>query len=111
MKLKAHVRGHSGRTVHSVGTIADGKQIPLGNMQPAVCVELDQVDEHFFLYRFDQAGESVGDTRHETLNEAKAQAKFEFGIQESDWKVGVRIWDHDAIARGPELKGAIREVP
>jgi hypothetical protein len=99
MKLKADVRG------------GGGISNPIGAMRPATRIELDHVDDHFFLHRFDQDGESVGDTWHETLEAAKAQAKEALGVQESDWKVGLKVWDYDAIAKGPDLRGAIQDVP
>jgi hypothetical protein len=111
MKLKACVREHTGRTVHSVGTIVDGKLVPVEKLQPASWVELDEADEHFFLYRFSQAGDPVGDTWHETLKDAKKQAHSEFGIQESDWMVVIRLWDVEAVAKGPKLEGGVQDVP
>lgn len=111
MKFKARVRENTGRTVHSQGTIVDGKLVHARQMPLAAWVELVEDEEHYFLYRLTLLGESAGDTWHETLKEAKAQAESEFGIQESDWKVGLQIWDREVIAKGPDLKGAVQDVP
>lgn len=111
MKLKARVRRVTGRTVHSVGSIIDGQPVSVESMPPAYWVELIEEDGHYFMYRLTESGEFAGDTWHETLQAAKAQAKSEYEIQESDWKPGINIWDHDAIAKGPELKGTVQDVP
>lgn len=111
MKLKAWVRQRTGQTVHSEGTIIDGQPEAVEGMPPAHWVELVQEDGNYFLYRLTVSGDFAGDTWHETLQGAKAQAKSEFGIQESDWKTGILIWDHEAIAKVPELKGDVQDVP
>jgi len=43
-------------------------------------------DGAFFLFRLDPNGHCIADTWHQTLDEAKQQANFEYGIEESDWK-------------------------
>ena len=47
-------------------------------------LEIVQEDIGFFLFRYNQDG-FFGDTWHETLEEAKDQAKFEFGINQDWW--------------------------
>jgi hypothetical protein len=42
---------------------------------------------------------------------AKAQALEEFGIRDSDWMLEIDPWDYQAIAKGPELKGNVQDVP
>lgn len=100
MKLKARVREITGLNIHSEGA-----------MPPADRVELVEEDGHYFLCRLTQDGCSAGDTWHETLAGAKSQAKAEYGIQDSGWKLDIQIWDHQSIAEGPQLKGTIQDVP
>jgi len=111
MKLRARVRHPTGRTTHSIGTIVNGEVVPVENMPAASWVELVQEGESCYLYRFTDSGDFAGDTWHQTLKEAKSQAKFEYEIQDSDWKPEILIWDRAAIANGPELKGRIQDVP
>ena len=57
--------------------------IILRTSDETIKLEIVQEGNGFFLYRYNKDG-FFGDTWHETLNEAKDQAKFEFGI-EPDW--------------------------
>jgi hypothetical protein len=75
-----------GKTKHSKGMISDGKPVatvPLGETKR---VEIMEDSGGFFLLRYDESGQGVGDTWHMTLAEAKAQAAFEFGVVEKDWQ-------------------------
>jgi hypothetical protein len=49
-------------------------------------VEIQLSDGGFVLLHMDADGVCLADTWHETLVEAKAQAQFEFGIQDEDWR-------------------------
>lgn len=111
MKLQARVRHVTGRTTHSVGTIVSDQVVPVENMPAASRVELVREGESYFLYRYSASGEFAGDTWHQTIKEAKHQAEWEYEIRDSDWKPGMVVWDHEEIARGSELKGAIQDVP
>jgi len=42
-------------------------------------------DDGFYLLRLDPEGQCLADTWHQSLEEAKAQAAFEYEIDESDW--------------------------
>jgi hypothetical protein len=48
---------------------------------------LEMVEQHgaIYLLRLDADGEYLTDTWHETIDAAKQQASFEFGISEGDW--------------------------
>jgi hypothetical protein len=39
-----------------------------------------------YLLRLHHDGECIADTWHESVEAAKAQATFEYGIEEGDWK-------------------------
>jgi hypothetical protein len=60
--------------------------MPTKELTPAWSVEIEYRDGGYFLLYFDEAGECFTDTWHPTLEDAKAQARFEFAIQEKDWK-------------------------
>jgi hypothetical protein len=48
-------------------------------------VEIQPADGAFFLLYLDEHGDCLTDTWHQTLEQAKAQARHEFGIGEDDW--------------------------
>ena len=83
--LRAPVRRVTGATIHSVGTIRDGVPVPLECVPDPSQVEIVVGDGGFFLFRLDDNGGCLADTWHETLDDAKAQAKFEYDIDDSDW--------------------------
>lgn len=45
-------------------------------------------DKGYYLYYCDKSGAEMTDTYHDTLDEAKEQAHFEFGVRATDWKEG-----------------------
>jgi hypothetical protein len=49
-------------------------------------VEIEASDGACSLFYFDANGTCLTDTWHETIQQAKAQARFEFEVEESDWK-------------------------
>ena len=56
-------------------------------MSPAsVLVIVEHEDSGIFLYRFAIDGAVVGDTWHESVEEAQGQAQFEYGIAASSWR-------------------------
>jgi hypothetical protein len=44
-------------------------------------------DPGFYLFYCDDAGREMTDTYHDTLEEALEQARWEFGLEPSDWAV------------------------
>ena len=66
----------------SAGGRADGRH-PLPR---AALVLIEQTEEGFFLYRYSGAGEPGGDTWHQSVEEAKDQAAFEFGESLAPWQ-------------------------
>jgi hypothetical protein len=85
MRIRATVKTLTGKVKHSIGGIVG--QVPTGVslLPPAVWVEIVEVNGEVQLYRYSSEGVCVGDTWHLTVDEAKAQAEFEFGIRNSDW--------------------------
>jgi hypothetical protein len=43
-------------------------------------------DPGFYLYYLDSSHKELTDTYHSTIEQAKEQASFEFGVEESDWR-------------------------
>ena len=82
MRLRARIREVTGRIVHLLGATTLGViRIP----DPAE-VEVVEQDAACYLLRLDNDGQCIADTWHASVEAAKAQAMFEFGIEESDWK-------------------------
>ena len=85
MRLRATVRSVTGDTVHLQGVPTEGS-IDVTKIPDPKTVEVVEQEGSFYLLRLDEQGECVADTWHETVEAAKAQANFEFGIEEGDWK-------------------------
>jgi len=85
MKLKAYVVRVTGETTHRIGEIAEGKVIRKQRMPDAAWVVIEEINGSCYLYRYSNTGECAGDTWHQTLDEAKRQARFEYEIGYSDW--------------------------
>lgn len=85
MKLRAIVKGSTGKTKHTVGEFIEGKLVPITFLPVPSWVEISKEDGAFYLFHFDAEGVCFADTWHRTLDEAKHQAEFEFGISEAEW--------------------------
>ena len=86
MRLRAAVQQVTGATKHLEGRIARSGPVIEKQLGPAASVEIQYRDGGYFLLYFDAANDCFGDSWHSSLEEAKAQAKFEFGIEERDWE-------------------------
>jgi hypothetical protein len=80
MRLRATVRRVTGKTRHLLGAL------PLPH--PKIVELVLEEDGAIFLLRLDDEGQCISDTWHETVEAAKAQAKFEYEIEEGDWETG-----------------------
>ena len=85
-RLKAIVREATGRTIHAKATLELGMPHASEALPRAEWVEISQESGGVYLYHFDKGGICIADTWHMTVEEAKDQANFEFGILESDWQ-------------------------
>lgn len=85
MRLRADVRAITGRVTHLQGERLTGEisQIPV---ELPLTLEVIEQDGGVDLLRLDRAGVCVADSWHESIDEAKAQASFEFGVVEADWR-------------------------
>lgn len=81
MRLRANIRKATGATRHLI----HGRESQDIDSNIA-WVEIEPGDAGFYLLYFSPAGESLADTWHASLDEAKHQAHLEFEIDESDWK-------------------------
>ncbi|MDL2274950.1 hypothetical protein LJC22_02345 [Desulfosarcina sp. OttesenSCG-928-G10] len=88
MKLKAEVRTITGDVRHYIGLSSFDveTQHEIDTLPVPKSVEITGDSHGFFLLRFNTDGDFVGDTWHETLEDAKEQAAFEFEIKVEDWK-------------------------
>jgi hypothetical protein len=85
MRLRATVRAATGNTRHLRATpLPDA--IDVARLPDPITVEIVEQDGAFYLLRLNERGECIADTWHETVDAAKAQAIFEFMIEDSDWK-------------------------
>jgi hypothetical protein len=85
MRLRAKVNEATGNTRHSIGTLIDGVPTPIEDLPTPEWVEISEEDGAYYLFHLDGDGVCFADTWHQSLDEAKQQATFEFGIQPSDW--------------------------
>lgn len=85
MRLRATVRKVIGNTTHLQGARSAG-DLKVTPVSYPKTVEVVEQEGAIYLLRLDDRGECVADTWHETIEAAKAQANFEFGIEDGDWK-------------------------
>ena len=86
MRLRATVVGRTGATVHRRAEIVKGVLAPGEELPAPSRVEIEETSSGVFLFHYDAAGRCVADTWHATVKEAKEQARFEFGIEENEWR-------------------------
>lgn len=54
---------------------------------PATLLVIAENSSDIFLFRFDQQKNMAGDTWHQSIEDAKYQAQFEFGEDALDWSL------------------------
>ncbi|WP_374369016.1 hypothetical protein [Dongia sp.] len=82
IRLRAKVSEVTGRTKH----LAAGSEST--TVSPPYSVEIveGEGEEGVLLFRLDRKDVCLADTWHKTVDAAKAQAKFEYGIEDHDWE-------------------------
>ncbi len=90
MRLRATVRAVTGSTTHLQG-VRPASDLEVTPVPDPKTVEVVEQEGAVYLLRLDDRGECIADTWHETVEEAKAQASFEFGIEDGDWE-DVELW-------------------
>lgn len=85
-----------------------GLPASLGSGEPQVSLPLpdflviEETKEGFYLFRYTKAGDFGGDTWHQSLQDAKDQATFEFKDSLTNWRE-VPSHIEDLVAYGAEL--------
>lgn len=85
MRIRAKVKGSTGKTRHSIGALIDCVPTPVEELPAPEWVEISEEDGAFYLLHLDRDGVCFADTWHQSLDEAKQQAAFEFGITPDEW--------------------------
>jgi hypothetical protein len=76
--LQATIRTVTGKTTHWIGA---------ERCADPVAARIVMEDDGFYLLRLDSEGQCLADTWHQSLDEAKAQAAFEYEITDADWSL------------------------
>jgi hypothetical protein len=77
LALAEHHRS-TGRTRHTV----DGHDLPVPHT--LALAQYEGTDEVYLLY-FNESGQELTDTLHDSVEEAMTQAEFEFGVLPGEW--------------------------
>jgi hypothetical protein len=85
MRLRAEVTGSTGKTRQAIGALVDGQPTPIAELPVPKWLEISEEDGAFYLFHLDAEGVCYADTWHQSLEEAKQQAAFEFGIASDKW--------------------------
>ena len=77
------------RAIQSVGGLSDGMIVPVASLPHPDRVEIELEagpGDPCMMYRYTSSGEFCGDTWHETLERAIAQAGYEYGLSDQDFR-------------------------
>ena len=75
----------TGKTRHYYGSpFSQEERVPVPPPSALEIVQYPDDDAYYLLY-LDDSGNELTDTWHETINDAKAQAEFEFSVAPSEW--------------------------
>lgn len=81
MRMRARIRRATENARHGIHG-ADSNDIA----SQIAWVELEPADGAFYLLYFNANGDCLADTWHGSAEQAKAQARFEFEVEENDWE-------------------------
>ena len=84
-KYEARVSTATGNVKHTFGVLGVNGPETAAEFPVAVKLEISVGEDGFFLLRFDHNGVFCGDTWHQTIEEAKDQARFEYSVSEDEW--------------------------
>jgi hypothetical protein len=48
-------------------------------------IEIKEENGNIYLFQFNENNICISDTWHQSINEAKSQAEYQFGIQSDEW--------------------------
>jgi len=74
--------------IHKIGTVRDGKVIPIAELPLPNRVEIElkgDPSKPCMMFRYTDSNDFCGDTWHESLDAAFGQAEFEYGILPKDF--------------------------
>ena len=80
-----HTVLHAG--IHKQVTRIQGGEYVTTDMPLPDYLDIDAGEQDAMLYRYQNDGTFCGDTWHENLQAARAQALYEYGIPENTWRV------------------------
>jgi hypothetical protein len=84
--IRADVKRSTGRTRHFLAEMVGDTPVPQKEMPIPAWVEIRDHDGSFYLMYFDADGNYLTNTWHQTSEQAKHQAEFEFGISADEWE-------------------------
>jgi hypothetical protein len=83
--MKAKISETSERSKHSLAELRPSGPEAMMAFPAAASLEIVQEVHGYLLIRYDSGGQYCGDTWHQTVEEAKAQAMFEFSVLSDQW--------------------------
>jgi len=88
MKLTARVKQVLCTGIHRIAVDRRADEVIFDDLPLPTYLEIE-IDEsgHAMLYRYRDDGAFCGDTWHESLQDAKEQAAYEYGISELAWRI------------------------
>jgi hypothetical protein len=84
--LHAAVKSRHSLVRHAVAQQDSTGKLMTSNLPFATSLVIEPGENGVLLLRYNAAGEFCGDTWHLTVEEAKAQAKFEFEVESTVWQ-------------------------
>lgn len=85
MRLRPQVIKYTENTRYAIPEVADGRIVAYTSHPLPTWVEIVPDKDGFFLFHLDQDEECVADTLHFSVDEAKRQAEFQYGITSDEW--------------------------
>lgn len=74
----------TGKTRHYAGT--PDNRVELRTPQQLMIVQIPPKNQGYYLLYLDDKGDELTDTYHDSLEEALAQAKWEFNVDPDEWQ-------------------------
>jgi hypothetical protein len=87
VRLRAQVKHSTGKTQHWLAHLAGLTPVKDQPLPVPSWVQIEPATDGYSLLYLDSAENCLTDTWHPSLQEAKAQAAFEFEIRDGDWSV------------------------
>ncbi len=85
MRIKAYIFRSTEVTKHYKSSIENGKIEANEEVSSPKWIEISEEEDGVYLYHFSSGNNCIADTWHESIEDAKKQAMFEFGVAEEQW--------------------------